>query len=258
MSDRNNAFPLMISIVVMNATQLASVYALLGGTALASGNVVSGPAEPAKSVIVPASAGNETLAPASQESAGTGPSATTIASPSDAEVDAHGWAWSPELHASTQTKTKDGLWRMKVGVQRPDPKPGFPIPEGEEENIGTASETPMPSVTLPTATEAESVQPAISTEDEDEFAAFREAAAASDAADQAAVASVPERTYSDADLGALCNQAAVKIGDPSPIKEIIATYVPEGQVAHSRNIPEDKRAEFVAAVEGKAGIEFAG
>jgi hypothetical protein len=35
-------------------------------------------------------------------------------------------------------------------------------------------------------------------------------------------------------------------------------YVPEGQVAHSRNIPEDKRAEFVAAVEAKAGIEFAG
>jgi hypothetical protein len=34
--------------------------------------------------------------------------------------------------------------------------------------------------------------------------------------------------------------------------------VPEGQVAHSRNIPEDKRAEFVKDVEAKAGIEFAG
>jgi hypothetical protein len=79
------------------------------------------------------------------------------------------------------------------------------------------------------------------------------AAAASEKTDEAAAASVPARTYSDADLGALCNQAAVKLGDPSPIKEIIAGYVPEGQVAHSRNIPEDKRAEFVAAVEAKAG-----
>jgi hypothetical protein len=69
---------------------------------------------------------------------------------------------------------------------------------------------------------------------------------------------VPARQYSDADLGALCNQAAVKLGDPSPIKEIIASYTPEGQVAHSRNIPADKRAEFVKAVETKAGIEFAG
>jgi hypothetical protein len=64
---------------------------------------------------------------------------------------------------------------------------------------------------------------------------------------------IPTRT-----LGALCNQAAVKLGDPSPIKEIIAQYVPEGQVAHSRNIPEDKRAEFVKAVEAKAGMNSPG
>jgi hypothetical protein len=50
----------------------------------------------------------------------------------------------------------------------------------------------------------------------------------------------------------------VKLGDPSPIKEIIASFTPEGQVAHSRNIPADKRAEFVKAVEDKAGIQFAG
>jgi len=34
--------------------------------------------------------------------------------------------------------------------------------------------------------------------------------------------------------------------------------VPTGEVAHSRNIPDEKRAEFAAAVEAKAGIEFAG
>lgn len=42
-------------------------------------------------------------------------------------LDSHGWSWSADLHASTQTVTKEGLWRMKVGVKRPDPKPGFPI-----------------------------------------------------------------------------------------------------------------------------------
>lgn len=43
------------------------------------------------------------------------------------QVDAHGWPWSADLHASTRNLTKEGLWRMKVGVSRPDPKPGFPI-----------------------------------------------------------------------------------------------------------------------------------
>lgn len=42
------------------------------------------------------------------------------------QVDAHGWPWSADLHAVTRNLTKEGLWRMKVGVTRPDPKPGFP------------------------------------------------------------------------------------------------------------------------------------
>lgn len=42
------------------------------------------------------------------------------------DLDAHGHAYDPGLHAATQSKTKDGLWRMKVGVKRPDPAPGFP------------------------------------------------------------------------------------------------------------------------------------
>lgn len=44
------------------------------------------------------------------------------------EVDAEGWPWSADMHSATKTKTKAGLWRMKVGVSRPDPKPGFPKP----------------------------------------------------------------------------------------------------------------------------------
>jgi hypothetical protein len=249
----NNPYPLMISVVVTSAAQLASVYALLGGAAPAA--VAAGNAK--ASVAAPVTAGASEQSDSGAEAAPslTSSTATTDASPSDAEIDAHGHPWSADLHASTKGKTKDGLWRMKVGVTRPDPLPGFPVESAA--GTGTAPATPTPSATSPAAAGAASA-PAATVEEDDEFAAFRNAAAESDAADAAAAASVPARTYSDADLGALCNQAAVKLGDPSPIKEIIAQYVPEGQVAHSRNIPEDKRAEFVAAVEAKAGIEFAG
>lgn len=166
----------------------------------------------------------------------------------DGTVDAHGWPWSPDLHASTKGMTKDGLWRMKVGVTRPDPKPGFPI--GDTGTASTGEESNAPA-TAP----AETASPI---EEDDEFAAFRQASEKLEAKDAEAKASIPARKWTDADLGALCNQAAVKLGDPGPVKAIIAEFVPAGEVAHSRNIPDEKRAEFAAAVEAKAGIEFAG
>jgi len=43
------------------------------------------------------------------------------------ELDTHGWPWDAALHASSKTKTTAGLWRMKVGASRPDPKPGYPL-----------------------------------------------------------------------------------------------------------------------------------
>lgn len=46
---------------------------------------------------------------------------------STADLDAGGWPFDANMHASTQTKTKDGYWRMKVGVARPEPKPGYPV-----------------------------------------------------------------------------------------------------------------------------------
>jgi hypothetical protein len=261
-SDKNSVFPLMISVVVLDATQLTGVYALLGGTshaALGSGKEQRRPHPGAVALPDTDEQSEQSDNGGETGSSSTSSTATTAASPSD-DVDAHGHPWSAELHASTKGKTKDGLWRMKVGVTRPDPLPGFPVDSGASNGAtGTSSGTGTASATLPTATEPASAPTATSgAEEDDEFAAFRNAAAASEKTDEAAAASVPARTYSDADLGALCNQAAVKLGDPSPIKEIIAGYVPEGQVAHSRNIPEDKRAEFVAAVEAKAGIEFAG
>jgi len=167
------------------------------------------------------------------------------------EVDAAGWPWDESLHASTKGTTKDGLWRMKVGVSRPAPKPGFP-----KETGGTG--TPA-NGTMPAASATASSAPATSTgEDDDEFAAFRAAADKANGTDAAAAASIPARKWTDADLGALCNQAAVKLGDPAPVKALIAEFVPDGIVPHSRNIPADERENFAQAVELKAGIEFAG
>ena len=44
------------------------------------------------------------------------------------DLDADGHPYDPSLHAATKSKTKEGKWRMKVGVKRPDPAPGFPKP----------------------------------------------------------------------------------------------------------------------------------
>jgi hypothetical protein len=176
------------------------------------------------------------------------------------EVDAHGHTWSELLHASTKGTTKDGLWRMKPGVTRPAPMPGFPIEEATSTTTSGEETQPVASASTETAqiSETSTVDAPQSGDEDDEFAAFTQALKKVDAAEEAAVASVPARKWTDADLGALCNQAAQKLGDPAPIKEIIGKYVPEGEVAHSRNIPENAREEFAKAVEAKASIEFAG
>lgn len=44
-----------------------------------------------------------------------------------ADLDAYGHAYDPALHAATKSKTKAGLWRMKVGVARPEAAPGYPL-----------------------------------------------------------------------------------------------------------------------------------
>lgn len=218
--------------------QLAAIAAALTGAAGAPAPKVSVP-KASDTVAAPA--------PVAEPSQASDVAEASQAATDDGTVDAHGWPWSADLHASTKGMTKDGLWRMKVGVSRPDPKPGFPIGDTGTASTGTESSA---AASAP----AETASPV----EDDEFAAFREAAAKADANDAAAKATVPARKWTDADLGALCNQAALKMGDPQPVKDIIATFVPAGEVAHSRNIPDEKRAEFAAAVEAKAGIEFAG
>lgn len=209
--------------------------------------VASFKSDPVEAVV----AAGDTVYLQGEETVETTPAPVDTGSP---EVDAHGHAWSELLHAATKGTTKDGLWRMKVGVTRPAPMPGFPKDTG---TTTTGEDTqPEASVVSPAVTEAAPVQ--TDTAEDDEFAAFRNAAADADATAAAAKASVPARKWTDADLGALCNQAAVKLGDPVPVKEIIGQFVPEGTVAHSRNIPEESREDFAKAVEAKAGIEFAG
>lgn len=237
------------------ANRFTDVCALLAGSAVAVAQ--SAPAKNAAAAPAQSPASDPAASPAS-DAASTSGATEDATSPSDGAIDAHGHPWSAELHASTKGVTKDGLWRMKVGVSRPDPLPGFPVDNaGQSADTGTKPETASPSATLPTATEP-ATGPAAISGDDDEFAAFRNAAAASEAVDAAATASIPARAWTDADLGALCNQAAVKLGDPSPVKELIAAYTPEGEVAHSRNIPAGNREDFAKAVEAKAGIEFVG
>lgn len=240
------------------ARMFTQVCALLGGASLAgiaAGANVGSQARPAPEPVreeKPEPQGTASVA------SGAGPAAANPAGAAadTGDVDAHGHPWSADLHASTKTKTKEGLWRMKVGVSRPAPLPGFPKDPastgatGTQSN-GTGSQAGGSASGAPAG-------PATTDEDEDEFAAFRAAADKAGATDAAAAASIPARKWSDADLGALCNQAAVKLGDPAPVKAQIAKFVPEGQVPHSRNVPEDKREEFAKAVEAAAGITFAG
>lgn len=167
----------------------------------------------------------------------------------EVEIDAHGHPWSAEMHTGTKGKTKEDLWRMKPGVSRPDPLPGYPKDDGSG-NGGTGTKSDGPA---PDAGEAASGANAGAADEDDEFAAFREAAAAGGAKGDA-----PARSWTDADLSSLANQAAQALGGAEKVKELIAKYVPEGEIARSSNIPADKREEFAVELEAEAGIEFAG
>lgn len=230
--------------------KLAGVYALLGGVSLSVvvSNVPKESAPVSQATSAPSVIG-ATLGRENPASAGIGETVQPTASPSDAALDADGHPWSADLHASTKAITGAGLWRMKPGASRPAPMPGFP----KEETTGTAS--------TGEASKAGNTAAGAIAEEDDEFAAFTKAAAASEAGDKVAASSVKARKWTDADLSKLCNQAAQKMGSatgPAEIKELIAEFVPTGAVVHSRNIEDELREEFAQALENKAGIEFAG
>jgi len=158
--------------------------------------------------------------------------------------DSAGEPWDEAIHSPNKTMTKDGRWRLKKGAVRPEPSSDT---SGDTATPQT-SESPsaLPADETPEVTEA--------TNEEDEFAAFAEAMAEEPAEAKAAMA----RTWTDADLSRLCNQAAQKMGNPAPIKDTIAKFVPEGEVPHSRNVPVEDREDFAQAIEKLAGIEYAG
>jgi hypothetical protein len=130
-------------------------------------------------------------------------------------------------------------------------------PKAKVEDTGTkeAGEESSPTNTAMSETVDESVA-----NEDDEFAAFKNAMEKADADDDKAAASVPARKWTDADLSALNNQAAQKVRPARvpEIKAIVAKYVPDGEVPHSRNIPEGDRATYAREIEELAGIEFAG
>lgn len=186
-------------------------------------------------------------APAAEASAAPTPPAPP-APAAEAEFDAAGVAWDPARHAATKGKTKDGLWRMKVGVAR-----------GEGEGLPAAAAAPTPppppAAAAPTPPAPPAAPPLVPAAEDDEFAAFRAAAGAEAPANPPAPTA---RTWADADLSKLCNQAAMATGNPEDVKAIIAQFVPEGEVPHSRNIPADRREDFAAAVESRFSITYAG
>lgn len=158
--------------------------------------------------------------------------------PPSSEVDSAGVPFDPVLH--TGTLKKDGTWRMRKGAVAVE---AVSEPEAPSESAEPAGEETAPA--------------ADTSSDDDEFAVCAFAAAAAKI-DEDAPTEIPERKWTDADVGAISNQAAQKLGNAAAVKEVIAQFVPEGQVAHSRNIPVDKRAAFAEALEKKAGINFAG
>lgn len=200
-------------------SMLGAVYALLGGV-----SAVALAAAPAKPASVLDAEQPEAEAVAVEANGATG------------EIDAAGTPFDPARH--TGTKVKSGLWRLKTGMAR---LPGEELPAGSPNDAGAAASSSGSAAAAGTATGA--------VEEDDEFAQFAAAAAP---------ASAKARTWTDADLSKLANQAATKLGSPDKVKATIAKHVPEGLTPHSRNIPADKREAFATDLETVAGIEYAG
>lgn len=240
MSDYVFENPLVVQVAVLNTQQLRAIYRFLADM----------DAIPENASAAEKSSQTPTPTPADL-SPGIGQD-DDDESEDTVEVDAAGTPFDPERH--TGTKLKSGLWRMKKGEER--------LPEEEVvEDVSAAALGGWglaPSATdagEETANDADESSEMVMIED-DEFSSFREAATEMESNE--AEMEVPARTWTDADLGTLLNEAALKLGSPDKIIALISEYVPEGETSHSRNIPEDVREEFAQKIEELADIEFAG
>lgn len=268
--------------IKFSGNTISECHASLLAYAATLGAGASAKASPA---VEPPSPGNPLPPnPTTEPTSPAGPtSSPETPSAGDGERDAAGVLWDPAKHAGTKAKVKSGLWRMKVGVTRP-------AGEGEEAITGTATgdapppppgaATPPPPPPTP-ATDPNRPEPAYRYDNgdgteqwhvggawdggkhpipadappppavDDEFAAFA-------TANSGTAATTAGRTWTDADLSALCNQAAHKAGNPDPVREVIAQFVPANEIQHSRMVPGEKREEFAKALETKLGFTYAG
>lgn len=235
---KNFEQPLHVPVIVTDPDQLAGVYAVLASSsalaaalAAVNGGAIAAPIaerpRPAPSSDNPPVAG---IAKDAEKASG------------EVELDAHGHPWSAELHAGTKGKTKEDLWRMKPGVNRPDPLPGYPLDDAPGKTDTGTKDAGKASDAGASAADADA-------DEDDEFAEF---ASSKDDVE------IPARSWTDADLSKLANQAAQAMGGPAEVKKLIGEYVAEGEIARSSNIPADKREDFAQALEKLADIEFAG
>lgn len=213
---------------------LASPIALAAALAVIEGNASSTAGEKISLTATTGSPVSRTPATSTDE--------TAEEASGEVELDAHGHPWSAELHAGTKGKTKEDLWRMKPGVNRPDPLPGYPLDDAPGKT-GTGTKD---------AGKASDVGASAADADADEDDEFAEFASSKDDVE------IPARSWTDADLSKLANQAAQAMGGPAEVKKLIGEYVAEGEIARSSNIPADKREDFAQALEKLADIEFAG
>jgi hypothetical protein len=223
--------------LTMLPAQLPLVYALLGGASLAAATVARG--------STAAEASNVKGDPALpiKPSTATEPAAEPAAAATTGERDAAGTLFDSARH--TGTKVKSGLWRMKTGLSRG-------AGEGEDAIPATGAAAQASTDAAASGSAAGAAATSTAAVDDDEFAAFTAAASAG------APVAAKARTWSDADLSKLTNQAAQKLGSPDKVRETIARFVPEGQTPHSRNIPADQREPFAVALEAAAGIQYEG
>lgn len=100
------------------------------GTATVPANTTTTPEEAAKSTEAKSQTMTDPKISATSGVGGMGaqPTGDGPQSPTKGtELDTDGHPFDPALHAATKSKTKDGKWRMKVGVARPEPAPGYPL-----------------------------------------------------------------------------------------------------------------------------------
>lgn len=82
---------------------------------------------PPEKVITPARTGSAPAATTPAVSPAQTGSGSAAPGDQSNTLDAAGWPWDADLHSATKSMTKAGLWRMKVGIARPDPAPGYPL-----------------------------------------------------------------------------------------------------------------------------------